>query len=73
MTLQSDYTVEQVAEALQVSARWVRKQVAEGTAPHYRAGHKLRFTAAHVEALRRNLEVVAVDQPITATRRRRAS
>ena len=42
VALDPDYTLEQVAEALQMSERWVRDRIREG-APHQRYGNKIRF------------------------------
>ena len=49
--LTPDYSLSEVAEALGMSARWVRAKVADG-AMHQRYGHKIRFTPEQVEALR---------------------
>lgn len=51
MSLEPEYTYEDVAEALQMSPRWVRARVKDGAA-HQRYGHKVRFTQAQVDALR---------------------
>lgn len=72
MSLEQDYTIKQVAEALQMSEGWVRKRVWEGAA-HQRYGHKIAFTRAQVDALRASFESAPTTQAITATRRRRAS
>lgn len=50
MTLETEYTVQEVAEAIGMSVRWVRAKLP--TTPHQRYGHKIRFTAAQVETLR---------------------
>lgn len=75
MTLEPDYTLAEVAEALGMSDRWVRKQIKDG-AEHNRYGHVIRFTAEQVEKLRagkvRNAEPEAVES-ITTGRKRRAS
>lgn len=67
-----DYSLDEVAAALGMSAAWVRKQVWAGAA-HQRYGHKIRMRADQVEALRRSFESAPTTQAITATRRRRAS
>lgn len=67
--LERDFTVQEVAEALQMSPRWVRQKVAEG-APHFKYGHKLRFSAAHVAALRALHVKAPVEQSITTGRKR---
>jgi len=57
-TLDADYTLEEVAEALRVSKRWIRDRIRagkEGKGPvveHIRRGHMIRFTADQVEKLR---------------------
>lgn len=54
MTLEPDYSLSEVAEALKMSERWIRNRVNDPDDPaeHLRYGHKIRFTAAQVEALR---------------------
>lgn len=71
MTLPKLYTVEEVAASVQMHPTWVRRRVKDGTLPYIRAGHKLRFTEEHVKALSKSLEVVPIDQGITAGRRRK--
>lgn len=51
MSLEPDYSLKDVAAALGMSERWVRKQVADG-ALHQRYGHKIRFTPEQVEQLK---------------------
>ena len=70
VALDPDYTLEQVAEALQMSERWVRDRIREG-APHQRYGNKIRFTAAQVEQLRAGHPTSAAPTAITTGRRRR--
>lgn len=48
--LPKDYTLDEVAEALGMSERWVRSKL--GQVEHTRYGHKVRFTAEQVEAMR---------------------
>lgn len=72
MTLPIDYTLEQVADALQMSERWVRDRVREG-AEHIRYGRKIRFTAEQVEKLRAERVQNAVPQSITTGRKKRSA
>ena len=71
--LERDYTMAEVAKALGMSERWVRAKVADG-AEHTRYGHKIRFSAAQVEALRAaHVKGAAPTQSITTGKKRRAS
>ena len=70
MSLEPDYTYEDVAAALGMSPRWVRLKVKEG-AEHQRYGHKVRFTAEQVEKLRASCTKVPASQSITTGRKRR--
>lgn len=72
MTLPADYTLEEVAEALKMSERWVRDRVREG-AEHIRYGRKIRFTAEQVEKLRAAHTQTPVPASVTTGRKRRAS
>lgn len=69
--LTKDYTYEEVAEALGMSPRWVRAQVAKG-AEHNRYGHKVRFTAGQVEKLRASCVKNETPASITTGRKRSA-
>lgn len=74
MNLERDYTVDEVAEALGMSTRWVRDRVNQDGAEHLRYGHKIRFTAEQVEALRRSHTKAPVkSQPVTTGRKKRSS
>lgn len=70
MTLSKDYSLNEVAEALGMSPRWVRARIKEG-AEHQRYGHKIRFTDAQVEALRAQHASAPVVQSVTTGRKRR--
>ena len=74
MTLERDYSMAEVADALGMSYRWLHQQVREGAA-HQRYGNRIRFTSEQVDALRRRFTAGAVPAagPITARRGRRAS
>ena len=54
MTLDPDYSLDEVATALGMSDRWVRDRIKYDNAEHIRYGHKIRFTAAQVDKLRAN-------------------
>lgn len=69
MTLEPDYTMEQVAAALGMSPRWVRARVADG-AEHTRYGHKIRFSAEQVEKLRAAHTKSPATQSITTGRKK---
>jgi hypothetical protein len=51
MDLERDYTLDEVAEALGMSTRWVRQRIQAG-AEHQRYGRKIRFTRKQFEDLR---------------------
>lgn len=70
VSIDKDYTLAEVAEAMGMSERWLRRQVAEG-AEHMRFGHKIRFTAEQVDKLRAGRVQNAVPQSITTGRKRR--
>lgn len=79
VTLNTDYTLEEVAEALRVSTRWIRDRIRagkEGKGPiveHIRRGHMIRFTGDQVEKLR-TLGVVqsVVGEQVTTGRKKSA-
>lgn len=72
MTIEPDYTLAEVAEALGMSERWIRGKVADGAA-HQRYGHKIRFTPAQVEELRANHTKKPVAAQSITTGRKRAA
>lgn len=69
MTLEPDYTMEEVAQALGMSPRWVRQKVKDG-AEHQRYGHKIKFTEAQVEKLRASHTKVPVVESITTGKKK---
>lgn len=69
MTLSTDYTLADVAEALQMSERWVRDRVREG-AEHIRYGRKIRFTPDQVDKLRAQHTHSPVEASITTGKKR---
>lgn len=72
MTLEQDYDLEQIAEAVGMSTRWVRERVKNG-AEHIRYGRKIKMTAGQVEKLRAAHTVApVVEQSITTGRKRAA-
>lgn len=56
--LPRDYTLEEVADAIGMSTRWVRDRIKDGetgkgpAVEHVRRGHKIKFTREQVEKLR---------------------
>lgn len=70
--LPPDYDLEQVAQALGMSQRWVRDRVKDG-AEHQRYGRKIRFTAEQVEKLRASHTKTPLATSITTGRKKRAT
>lgn len=62
---EADLTLEEVAELLRMSTRWVRDRIRLDGAEHQRYGRHIRFTAAQVEALRAMHTRSLVTQPVT--------
>lgn len=75
MTLERNYSLEEVAEALGMSTRWVRDRIkGDDAAEHLRFGHKIRFTAEQVEKLRaKHVQAPAPAGSVTTGRKKRAS
>lgn len=75
MSLEKDYSIEEVAEAIGMSTRWIRGRVnGENAAEHIRYGHKIRFTAEQVEKLRAtHVKAPAPQQSITTGRKRKSA
>lgn len=77
MTLENEYNVQEVADALGMSVKWVRNKLP--TTPHQRYGHKIRFTAAQVETLRASHtaqpkpEVAADEKRVTTGRKKKSA
>lgn len=69
MTLDPDYTLSEVADALGMSTRWVRDRIREG-AEHQRYGHVIKFTSDQVDKLRASHTKAPASQPITSGRRK---
>lgn len=73
-SLARDYTVEEVAQALGMSTRWVRDRIKFDRIEHNRYGRFIRFTPDQVAALRQKYVVAKwVREPITTGPKRRRS
>lgn len=74
MSLQPDYDLAEVANALGMSERWVRERIREG-AEHQRYGRKIRFTPEQVDKLRATFTTSGGSgtAPITTGRRRKSA
>ena len=77
MNLARDYPLEEVAEALGMSTRWVRDRIkGDDAAEHIRYGHKIRFTSEQVEKLRAQFVKAPAPQvveSVTTGRKKKAS
>lgn len=73
MSLEQDYTLQEVAKALRVSTRWVRDRIRLDGVAHNRYGHLIRFTDAQVADLRRAHIKAPVTESITTGPKKRAS
>lgn len=74
MTLEPDYSLEEVAEAIQMSPRWIRDRIKHDGVEHIRYGHKIRFTEEQVNALRRlHTQKQVVPRPVTSGKKRRVA
>ena len=79
--LPKDRTLEEVAEALGMSTRWIRDRIREGkegkgpAVEHIRYGHKIRFTAEQVEKLRASHveQAPIAEQPVTTGRKKKSA
>lgn len=69
--LPKTYTLDEVADAIGMSERWVRGKLKD--VEHMRAGHKIRFTQAQYEAFRASLATNpdSVSRSITTGRSRK--
>jgi hypothetical protein len=70
--LSPDFSLEEVAEALKMSPRWVRDRVREG-AEHRRYGQKIRFSAEQVERLREAHTRAPAAASLTTGRKKRSA
>lgn len=73
MDLTPDYTLNEVAEALRMSPRWLRERIRVDGVEHQRKGHKITFTAEQVEKLRAAHTQAPVQQPVTTGRKRKTA
>jgi len=80
VSLERDYDLNEVADAIGMSTRWIRDRIREGkqgTGPvveHIRYGHVIKFTAAQVDRLKAQHTVApALDDQVTTGRKKRAS
>lgn len=71
MTLDPDYTLEEVALAIGMSTRWIRDRCKDG-AEHIRYGHKIKFTEAQVEKLRADHTKQPTTESITTGKKKSA-
>lgn len=65
MNLERDYTLDEVADALGMSPRWLRQRIKDDKLEHQRYGHKIAFTAAQVEAARAKYAKRPVEKSMT--------
>lgn len=71
---EKDLNLEQIAEAMGMSTRWVRDQLRDGSGiEHRRPGGRIRMSAEQLEKFKATYDVNAIPQSITTGRRRRAS
>ena len=70
--LSRDFTLEEVADLIGMSTRWIRARIKDG-AEHQRYGHKIRFTAEQVEKLRAAHTKSPAPQSITTGRKRKTA
>lgn len=72
--LAKDYTLEEVADAIGMSTRWIRDRIAKDGAEHIRYGHKIRFTSEQVDKLRAShVKAPLPTASITTGRKKRTS
>lgn len=63
--LEQDFTLEEVADALRMSTRWVRDRIRLDGIEHVRRGRGIYFTAEQVAALRAMHVRSLVREPVT--------
>lgn len=73
MTLDPDYTLDEVAEALGMSTRWIRDRIRLDGVEHMRFGRTIRFTAEQVDKLRAAHVRQPQPESITTGHKKRAS
>lgn len=71
--LSQDFTLDEVANALGMSTRWLRGRIKADKLTHQKYGHKIKFTTEQVEAIRsRYTAAVPVEESITTGRKKAA-
>lgn len=65
-SLEPDYSLEEVADALGMSTRWVRDRIRLDGAKHQRYGRQIKFTAEQVAELRAMFVRGLVAEPVTS-------
>jgi hypothetical protein len=70
---QPDLTLNEAADVIRMSERWLRQQIKDGLVECERRGHKIFFTPSQVEKLRHSFTVRPAAQSITTGRKRKAS
>lgn len=71
-TLDVDYSLIEVANALGMSERWLRGKIKADKLEHQGYGHKIKFTAAQVDAIRERYKKQPVEQSVTTGKKRRS-
>lgn len=70
MTLEPNYTLREVADAIGMSTRWVRDRIRLDGAEHLRFGRQIMFTADQVDKLRAAHTKQPVAQSVTTGKKR---
>lgn len=68
--LDVDYTLLEVADALGMSTRWLRGKIKADKLEHQGYGHKIKFTAGQVDAIRARYKKQPIEQSITTGKKR---
>lgn len=71
--LTKDFSLEEVADALGMSPRWIRDRIRLDGIEHLRYGHVIKFTAEQVELLRAAHVTKKVAEPVTTGTKKKAS
>ena len=72
--LPRDYSLEEVAESLGMSTRWLRGRIKLDELEHLRYGHKIRFSSEQVDQIRaRYTKGPDPQQPVTTGRKKRTA
>lgn len=71
--LERDFSLEEVADALGMSTRWVRDRIRLDGAEHQRYGRNIRFTQDQVRQLRAAHVRSVVRESVTTGPRKKAS